>query len=271
MHITPKLQLRASWTHDVGRPYAQQLNPLLVLNLENETRPTAYGGNPKLGPVKTDKYDASLEWYFGTTGSISLAAWQWNQDGLIGNRQGIEYLPDSPTVPTLVTRPQNLGKGRHRGIEASATTFFTFLPGAFKSFGASANGTMNITRQAFPSTNAAGDTVFSYGPYLYVSKYIYNLVGFYERNGLNIRVAYNWRSRQQLWVDANNPYNNLFLDPVERLDASINYDVNKHLTLALEAANLTRAGNRDFWGTYAMPRDVHYYSRNFSFSVRSRF
>jgi outer membrane receptor protein involved in Fe transport len=130
---------------------------------------------------------------------------------------------------------------------------------------------MNITRQAFPSIDKSGDTVFVYGPYLYVSKYVYNLVGFFERDGLNLRVAYNWRSRQQLWVDAKNPYNNLFLDPVERLDASINYDVNKHLTLALEAANLTRAGNQDYWGSYAMPRDVHYYSRNFSFSVRSRF
>ena len=271
VHFTPKLQLRGSWTREVGRPNAGQLNPQLTLNLENDARPVAAGGNPKLGPVTTYKYDASLEWYFGNTGSMSLAVWQWNQDGFVGNKQGIEYLPETPDVPTLVTRPQNLGKGRFRGIEGQATTFFTFLPGILKSFGASVNGTMNITRQAFPSIDKSGDTVFVYGPYLYVSKYVYNLVGFFERDGLNLRVAYNWRSRQQLWVDAKNPYNNLFLDPVERLDASINYDVNKHLTLALEAANLTRAGNQDYWGSYAMPRDVHYYSRNFSFSVRSRF
>jgi iron complex outermembrane receptor protein len=271
MHFTPKLQLRTSWTHEVGRPNAWDLNSRLVMNLENQTRPTASGGNPKLGPIKTDKYDASLEWYFGNTGSISLAVWQWNQDGFIANKEGLEYLPESPDVPTLVVRPQNLGKGRHRGIEASATTFFTFLPGILKSFGASVNGTMNITRQAFPYTDASGNSVYTYGPYLNVSKYLYNIVGFFERGGVNLRVAYNWQSRKQLWVDARNPYNNLFLDPIERLDASINYDVTKQLTVALEAANLTRAGGRDFWGSYEVPRDVHYYSRNFSLSVRTRF
>lgn len=271
MHLTPKMQLRASWTHEVARPVANDLNPMLVLNLENEAKPVARGGNSKLGPITTDKYDASLEWYFGNTGSITLAVWQWNQNGYIGRRQGLEYLPVSPDVATLVERPQNLGKGRHRGIEASATTFFTFLPGLLKSFGGSVNGTVNITRQAFPTIDASGNTVYNYGPYLWVSKYLYNVVGFFERDGLNLRVAYNWQSRRQRWVDAYNPYKNEFLDPVERLDASINYDVNKHLTLALEAANLTHAGVQSYWGSTNLKRDVHYYSRNFSFSVRSRF
>ena len=272
IHFTPKLQLRTSLTREIGRPSSRDINPALYIDTRDASRPTASGGNAKLGAIQTVKYDASLEWYFGSTGSISLAAWQWNQTGFIARRTLPEYLPETDgDVPTLVSRPYNLGKGRHRGIEGSATTFFTFLPGILKSFGASINGTLNITRQAYPTFDVDEKATYVYGPYLRVSKYIYNVIGFFERDGLNIRVAYNWRSRQQLWRDESNPYNNLFLDPVDRLDASINYDVNKHLTVAFEAANLTRAGNRSFWGSYEVPQDVGYFSRNFSASIRTRF
>jgi TonB-dependent receptor len=275
IHFTPKLQLRTAWTYEVGRPSVYQINPRLRIDVRNAARPVAGGGNPRLGPITTTKYDASLEWYFGPTGLASLAVWQWNQEGFIGDRTLPEVLPQAPNVVTLVTRPYNLGRGRHRGIEGNVTTFFTFLPGILKSFGVQVNGTMNLTRQAFPvfrpGSNEIRDAEFVYGPFLHVSKYMYNLVGFFEKDGLNVRVAYNWQSRRQWWRDAADPFNNLFLDPVRRLDASINYDVNKNLTIALEGSNLTADGNRSYWGSYAAPQDVRYFSRNFSFSVRTRF
>ncbi len=269
-HITPKLQLRLAYTYDVGRPPAQQINPRLFLDIQNAAAPSAAGGNPDLGPTTLSKYDASLEWYFGTTGSMSVAAWQWNQNGVVWDRILPEILPNV-TVPVQVRRPYNLGSGRHRGIEAQATTFFTFLPGVLKSFGASANGTLNITRQSFPNFDGNQIETVVTGPILNVSKYMFNVVGFFERDGLNVRVAYNWRSRRQWRVDTNNPYNNLFVDPVERLDASINYDISKNFTVAVEASNLTANGERSFWGTYDMPNDVRYFSRNYSLSVRTRF
>ena len=131
---------------------------------------------------------------------------------------------------------------------------------------------MHVKRQATaPVPDKDGNLVFVYGPMINVSKYVYNLVGFFERDGLNVRVAYNWQSRRQWRLDQYNPYNNLFRDPVERLDAAINYDVNKHLTIGLEASNLTRSGDRTYWGTYDVPNNVKYFSRNYAFSLRSRF
>lgn len=270
-HFTPKLQLRTSYTLDVQRPRANDINPRLEINLQDPGNPSAYGGNAQLRPYTTTKYDASLEWYFGSTGSASVAVWQWNQDNLIARQTLPEYLPESMNVPARVSRPRNLGRGRHRGIEGQVTTFFTFLPGILQSFGTSLNGTINITRQAYPEQNEKGETVFIYGPIRNVSKFVYNLVGFFEKDGLNVRVAYNWQSRRQWWLDGQNPYNNLFRDPVERLDAAINYDVNKHLTVGLEASNLTRSGDNSYWGTYDAPNAIKYFSRNFAFSLRSRF
>lgn len=130
---------------------------------------------------------------------------------------------------------------------------------------------MNFTRQAFPGLDKDGNKTFVFGPYNRVSKYIYNLTGFFERDGLNIRVAYNWQSRQQWNRNAANPYYNLFRDPVERLDAAINYDINKSLTIGLEGSNLTRSGNRSYWGSYDVPNEVRYFSRNITLSARARF
>lgn len=273
VHFTPKLMLRLAYTGDVQRPPSYQLNPQLFLNLENTLQPTATGGNAQLGPIVTSKYDASLEWYFGATGLASLAVWQWNQRGFVFYRTLPEFLPESPNVPVLVTRPYALGQGRHRGIEGRVSTFFSFLPGILKSFGAEVNGTLNITRTGVPSFDPVNPNAmtFSYSPYFNVSKYTYNLIGFFEKDGLNIRVAYNWRSRVQRDRSLFNPYLNVFADPIERLDASINYDITKNLTVALEASNLTRNGIRSFWGSYEMPQDVRFFSRNYAISVRTRF
>lgn len=38
-----------------------------------------------------------------------------------------------------------------------------------------------------------------------------------------------------------------------------------------DRSNLTADGNRSYFGSYAAPQDVRYFSRNFSFSVRTRF
>jgi len=270
-HLTPKLQLRASYTYEVARPNATDINPQINLNLQDPSYPIATAGNSHLKPMTMTKYDASLEWYFGSTGTASIGVWQWNQDNLIAKQTLPEFLAESPDIPTLVERPRNLGKGRHRGIEGQFTTFFTFLPGVLKSFGTSINGTLNITRQANVNIDDDNKVTYAYGPMLYVSKYVYNVVGFFERDGLNIRVAYNWQSRRQWWFDSNNPYNNLFRDPVERLDAAINYDITKNLTVGVEASNLTRSGDRSYWGSYEAPNIVKYFSRNYAFSVRARF
>lgn len=271
IHFTPKLQLRTAWTRDIFRPNSYQINPSLTLNLLNTNAPTASGGNSNLRGTRQDKYDASLEWYFGATGTASLAVWQWDQEGRIFNRELLEYLPESPNIPVRVTRPYNLGKGRFRGLEGQLTTFFTFLPGVLKSFGGSVNGTLALTKSADPTYDSKGNVSFSYNPWNFVSKYTYNLIGFFEKDGLNVRVAYNWRSRQQIFADKSDPYNNIFLDPVSRLDASINYDVKRYLTVAIEGSNLLRDGNRSFWGTYDLPQDTRYFSRTINLSVRTRF
>lgn len=274
IHFTKNLQLRLAYTRDVGRPSVFDLNPVVTYDITNGGQPRGSGGNPNLGPVTTTKYDASLEWYFGSAGSVSLAVWQWDQNGFLARRALPETLPQgigNPNVPALVDRWRNLGRGRHRGIEGAATTFFTFLPGILKSFGASVNGTLNITRQAYPVFDAEENASYVYGPYLYVSKYVYNLQGFFEKSGLNVRVAYNWQSRQQIQRVADNPFANRYLDPIDRLDMSVSYDISKNLSASVQANNLTRSGGQVYYGSRDFPEYIGYFSREYSARMTLRF
>lgn len=65
VHFTPNLQLRLSYTYDVGRPSAYDINPAFYLNAANPANLSGSGGNAKLRAQTLTKYDASLEWYSG--------------------------------------------------------------------------------------------------------------------------------------------------------------------------------------------------------------
>lgn len=99
--------------------------------------------------------------------------WQWYQDGFVFRCGASEILLASDAL-VFVNRPINAGKGRHKGVEYSATIFFTFLPGISKSFGGSANFTYNGTRQGTPDFRPDGRFTLTCETYVFVSKYAYN-------------------------------------------------------------------------------------------------
>lgn len=268
MHFTPELQLRLSWTRDVWRPNAEQLRPSVNFDLTNPNNLVGNAGNEQLQGVPNKKLDASIEYYFGKTGSISLAGWYWRQDGFLISRQLPEIIDDQTL---LITRPYNANRSQSAGVEASATTFFTFLPGIFRSFGISGNFTYNDTKNEVPVFDGLDITRYVNTPRFNVSKYLFNVIGMFERDGLNIRLAYNWQSRRILSASINNPYDNRYFDPVDRLDLSFNYDISKFLTVSVDAANLTRSGVQEYYGSPELPREITYFARNITAGVRLRF
>jgi outer membrane receptor protein involved in Fe transport len=73
-----------------------------------------------------------------------------------------------------------------------------------------------------------------------VSKYNYNLVGIYEQSGFAARLTYNGRSdfRATRQLRGNDIYTEI-ASPADRLDLSLNYDVNDRLTLFSDWTNIT--------------------------------
>ncbi len=277
VHFTNKLQLRLSYSHNVQRPSLYDLRNFRQINYR-DPNDGVYAGNPDLTPTKTDDYNASLEWYFGRGGIISLGAFSKNQTGFIYYTRQIEFVPELGSTRN-VFKPRNAGPGQTQGLEFQGTGFFTFLPGPLRNLGATVNATWIPTaRLSLPveserqveGSPVAYDLVERRAPF--ASRWTYNLIGYYETPMLSARLAYNWRSEYQTGVDAVNQSYIISSRPTSRLDGAINITPVKYLTLSVEGTNLLNAVDKNYYFIYPeLPNGLRAMSRTITVGARFRF
>jgi TonB-dependent receptor len=155
IHFTDQLQLRLAYTKTRTRPGFGDLNPSLNITTATGTGSSKYNGyassgNPDLKPLTSQNYDASLEYYFKKNGFVSAAFFYHDLWGFFNTYTRDQIDPVYGLIQ--LSRPENAGKGRIMGVEASAQTFFDFLPGWLSGFGAQANVTYLDGTNALPST-----------------------------------------------------------------------------------------------------------------------
>lgn len=207
-------------------------------------------GNPFLKPTTAWSYDLSYEYYF-QGGYVSAAGFYKDIKNIIVNGDmflGTETL-DGQTANVIYNGPVNQAEAKVKGFEIAYQQFYDFLPGLLGNLGFQANYTF-IDASTTPPPNgvdADGDgnpddvtTVFRWGvsDMLGQSKHIANAVAIYQDEDLELRLAYNWRSKYLTtyrdWVTGNPIYNS----PAGFLDASIKYRVNDHLQMRASIANI---------------------------------
>lgn len=274
IHLTRQLQLRLAYTKTRTRPGFGDLNPSL-----NITRATASGsskyngfassGNPDLKPLTSKNYDASLEYYFARNGSASIAAFRHDLWGFTN-----WYTRDvvDPVYGLIqLGQPQNAGKGKIKGVEASVQGFFDFLPGWLSGFGAQANLTYLDGTNALPAT-PGGDAPNV--PITNVSKWSYNLTGLYEKGKISARLSYNRRSHfvTSYYLNSESQrYAGELTHPISRLDASLSYQFTDKLSMVGEVSNILAQpfkNYRYYNQTQYFPRDLRLEGRYFSLGVR---
>ena len=269
--FAPDWQLRLAATKTRTRPQFEQLNPSLDLSAPVTCSPgqtnctrNGSGGNPFLKPLRSENYDASLEYYFSRSGFISAAVFQRNLKGFIVNRTFSYPQPDAAGATLLITGPVNTNKGKIKGFEAQVSTFFDWgwVPTPLHSFGIQANVTYINAKAEIPlfcpatfATCAAAlpfdpNATVRNEPIPDVSKWTWNLTGMYENGPLSVRLSYNRRSSypegaldQRREGPGDNPTNYTLQgrgNPVSRLDLSTNYNVSDHFTLFLDWTNLLK-------------------------------
>ncbi|QXQ05556.1 TonB-dependent receptor [Sphingosinicellaceae bacterium] len=257
------------------RPQFAQLNPatsLTQLGITGGAFGSGTGGNAELKPVTSKNLDVTLEWYFSSTGSVTLGGFYKRLDNYIQTYASQEVFNDQNGLPQtfLVARPRNAGKGTLKGIEAGYQQFFDFLPGPLAGFGAQANFTLADGKVAAPptATGAAGGNQAITS----TSKYSYNVVAIYEKYGFSARLAYNWRSKYTDSYSDAYAGGKIVVEPLKYLDFSASYAVTPAITLTVDATNLLKETYHDSFGTSGYtPRDTRQYDRTFGAGVRVRF
>lgn len=270
-HLSDQLQLRLAASKGVTRPDFTQLNPninIVEFNSGAGLR-TASSGNANLRPLEATQFDASLEWYFSKSGSLYGAAFYKKVDGFIANVTSTETFDlGHGNFNVEVSRPVNGDNGKIKGIEVGGNTFFDFLPGLWSGFGVQANFTLVDSKA--PSPNAfdnEGNQLFV--PLEQLSKYSYNLVGFYDKGQLSARVAYNWRSKYVVTTRGNGSGNlPIFNDARGQVDASLTYTVNQNFALTVDGVNLTNTENKTYYGVASRPQSSVINDRRVSITAR---
>ena len=271
VHLTDNLQLRFAAAKNISRPTFTQLNPSLTISepgaAQQDQIHTASGGNPYLKPMKSDNLDATVEWYFSRTGSLTAAAFYKNIKNYI--QTAVSYrdvtFDNGNSYEYEVTSYNNVAKGKVKGFELAYQQFFDFLPGPFDGLGMQANFTYVDSQAPSPATSGPVTNV----PLELLSKYNYNIVGIYEKGGLSARVAYNWRSKYVVTTAGNGTGSlPVFNKPFGQLDASISYNVTPQFALALDGTNLTNTRRATYFGIDSRPRDVVVNDRRISLTAR---
>ena len=200
-----------------------------------------------------------------------------------------------------------------KGFEVGGRRFFDKLPGVFKGLGVSGSFTYvdskNPAPQAQdvlnPNAPSATNPSRDYGtlPYYGMSKYSYNVELLYNHGPINVRLAYNWHSRQLLSTNANpysfaatggNPYQvnlsptdfssansfpayimiPLYSESAGYLDFGIEYKLTSKISLSLQANNITntlsKTTQEPMPGVF-VPAHTYSSDRRVNVSARMRF
>lgn len=243
------------------------------------------GGNPDLEPIEATNWDLSFEWYFGDDSSFTASVFRKELDNIIiFSEQNIGSVTlDGNTVPINFIGLINQDEGEINGIELAYTQFYDFLPGAFGNLGLQANYTY-IDSEATPLPefqDADGDgqadnfdTTFRFGidRLLGLSEHTANIVGIYQDDRLEARLAYNWRSD---YVGSYRDFitgNPIFQEETGFLDASLKYDLTDQVQLRFQAANLLDTKNKATQQVDAAGqrygRSSFIFDRRFEFGIR---
>jgi TonB-dependent receptor len=251
--LADDLFLRVAANRSVTRPTFLQLDPGLTLSASTATQlGTGASGNPKLNPEKSTNADLSVEYYYGHQSFLTGGLFYKQIDGYI--QQGIA--PETIAgIIYQVQRPTNAPKDHIEGAEASYTQFFDFLPGWFSGLGLQTNAT------------------YADGPFQFISKWSYNIIGIYEKGPGSLRVTYNWRSKANVGEapGGGQQPDTVFAKAQPWVDLSASYKVTSFLTVTFDATNLLNSYYQDSFGTQSIyPRDTRRFDQTYAVGFRFR-
>ncbi len=279
--VTSKLRARAAFSKTMTLLDFQQwgggLNVGYAINTtitpaRFEAQTASSVGNPNLNPWRATNVEGSLEYYTGRSSLLAVGAFYIAVDSFIANSTEIRNdIPDNDGVirRPVVTNTLAQGEGGVlKGIEASARQSLADygVNGFFGGFGVDANYTLSLGDAGL--VDLAGNNQ----PFQDNSKHQVNAALWFEKYGLQARVAYNYRSKRL--VSSN--YGGIvglaqYQQPTNYLDASISYDVTPFITLYGQASNLTAETERYYltWTDQVFNESI--YERRFIAGARVRF
>jgi TonB-dependent receptor len=264
-HLTDQLQARVAYSQAIVRPdisYTQNYTYIgfafgtgsLGGTFQPGTGRTGTGGNPNLNPMHAQQYDASLEWYFAPTGSLTFTLFHKDLSGYFLAATRPESITNNGVTEIFeITRTYNGTRGKVQGFELAYQQFYDSLPGALGGLGLQANYTkIYNSGGANQAPNIIDPTQVTAAaaplPMEGMSNDSFNLALLYEKYGISGRLAYNWRSSYLLTSSASNVKEPVWTGNYGALDGSILYTMFEHYKVGVQMTNILNAKTRFYAG-----------------------
>jgi iron complex outermembrane receptor protein len=220
LEVEDDMLLRFGYSETLTRPTMASMRP--VTNI-GSTRPDlllASGGNPNLTPFLSTNWDVSYEWYYDDASAVSIGLFSKEVEGFITQAPSPEeFSLASGSYEFSVTRPRNGETAQVDGLELAWT--HTLESG----FGFQMNATVVNSASDGTTLEGLGDSQ--------------NVIGFYEKDAFQARIAFNNREAFLQTIangDTGQPEN---VSTYGQWDVSASYDINEHLTVIFEGVNIT--------------------------------
>lgn len=291
--VLPSLNLSYWFTDDVVLRFAasEAMTPLdlnqygegLTLNytLDNTdpSSPTfgdfivsggSLSGNPQLNPWRSQNFDLSAEWYLGPASVVSVGLFKVDIESFTESASVQMPQPDADGIVRRSVNISTLGQGEGgtlEGVELGAKLAFgDFLDGFIADFGIDTNYTYS------PSEGSGDDIFGEQNMFPDNSEHQFNLVGWYQADRFQARIAYNYRSERMAGVGAGAwGALNLYQEEAGYVDLSASYDITDAVTVYFNGSNVTGEYEDYYLGFEDQFAFQNYYEPRYTLGVRARF
>jgi len=267
--------LRGAYARTLTRPGLGSLAPGENLVVTGDGQGTARRGNPNLEPYYAHNFDLGAEWYVSSDSMLAANVFYKKASNFIDNQSSeVErIIPRQTGAPgelingrITLTEPVNGVSATIKGIELSAQTRFSRLPGWLSHFG----GILNYTHTDSSADFSQEGDVRSQGlPGL--SKNSVNAILYYDNGRLDTRLSYAWRDDYLATIAEEPGGIPRFTKAYGQLDFSLNWRATDHLSFQAQIVNLTREQRIDQSTALRLPFGVTELDRRFLIGVRVAF
>jgi TonB-dependent receptor len=269
LSLTDDLQLRFNASRTLTRPPLGQITP--VLNVPTSPRVgalTASGGNPQLMPYLSDSLDIGAEWYYAANSYASIDVYNKNVTNFVvqGTKQAsINGVIDPTTgAPGIFTISSNINGPAANVYGAEFAVQHVF---GESGWGLQANATVVGTNKPYDPTDItiSGFAVTGLADSA-------NLVGFYDKDGFQARVAVTWQDSSLVQFGQQQNGSKFGTEPTfvnasTQVDFSTSYDFTEQLNVYFTANNLTDATYSTHGRFTEQVLDVVDYGRRFTLGL----
>jgi iron complex outermembrane receptor protein len=259
-NLAPNLRIKGAYSRSLGRPAFGDIARAESRNVQNLT---ISRGNPDLKPRVSDNFDLAAEYYFGSSGLVSVSGFYKK---IKDDIYTMSEEQDVDGVLYTLSTPMNASASKMRGIEFQIVSDrIPGLPGFLRD---KVGVSVNATRMWASMDYVSGGNFVHLGALQYQADWLVNGTLFYRLPGNGeFRVAYNWKSRSPISLGAN-PLTTYWLEARGQLDAALRFSLTDRLILKLQANDILQESvAQGYLDPYAMRRYEMTKNRSFSMDI----